>query len=235
VSKDRDVSRPEGELAAVLFDLDGLLVDSEPLWTVAEREIAEELGGTFTPTIKAAMIGQPLPVSVPILLDGLGTPEARAADPDEVAHRLLGHVAELFADALPLQPGALSLLDAVAAAGVPAALVSSSYRELVDTALVVLGAARFAVTVAGDEVSSGKPAPDPYLMAAERLAVAPQRCVVLEDSAAGMHSALAAGCACLLVPTFEPGSVPAGVVVRASLGEVDLELLAALVAGSAAA
>jgi HAD superfamily hydrolase (TIGR01509 family) len=220
---------------AVLFDMDGLLIDSEPLWTVAENEIAGEMGGTFTPTIKAAMIGQALPVAVPLLLAGLGTPAARSADPDDVARRLLARMAELFADHLPLQPGALELVDAVRAAGVATALVSSSYRLLVDSALVVLGTERFTVTVAGDEVSATKPAPEPYLAAAARLAVHPERCVVLEDSAAGMRSALAAGCACLLVPTFAPDELPACVAVYGSLGDVDLEILAGLLRRTSAA
>lgn len=215
--------------AAVLFDMDGLLIDSEPIWTVAEREIAHELGGEFTPTIKEAMIGQALPVAVPILLEGLGTPQALAADPAEVGRRLLTLVAELFRAELPLQPGALKLLELVREFGIPTALVSSSYRLLVDTALVALGVERFDVTVAGDEVSGTKPAPDPYLAAAEHLGVDPQQCVVLEDSNAGMRSALAAGCACVLVPTFAPDEVPTGVVVHDTLETVDLVTLARLV------
>jgi HAD superfamily hydrolase (TIGR01509 family) len=231
----RTVPTEDSLPAAVLFDMDGLLIDSEPLWTVAEREIAAELGGEFTPTIKAAMIGQALPVAVPILLEGLGTPQSLTADPDDVGSRLLRLVAELFAADLPLQPGALELLEVVRGAGIPTALVSSSYRLLVDTALGVLGADRFDVTVAGDEVSASKPAPEPYLTAAARLGVNPAGCVVIEDSDAGMRSALAAGCACVLVPTFAPDEVPAGVHVYATLDPVDLEVLAALTRGSAAA
>jgi HAD superfamily hydrolase (TIGR01509 family) len=230
-----ELSRGASELtlpAAVLFDMDGLLVDSEPLWTVAEREIAADLGGEFTAGIKAAMIGQTLPMAVPILLDGLGTAAARAADPDAVAQQLLARVAQLFADDLPLQPGALRLLEVVRSFDIPAALVSSSYRLLVDTALVVLGTERFATTVAGDEVTAGKPSPAPYLLAAERLGLAPGDCVVLEDSAAGMRSAVAAGCGCVLVPSFPVADVPDGVLVHETLETVDLEVLAAAVAGS---
>lgn len=219
--------------AAVLFDMDGLLIDSEPLWTVAERAVAAELGGEFTPTIKAAMIGQTLPIAVPILLEGLGTPQAQAADPVEVGQRLLAQVAELFRDELPLQPGALKLLEVVREFDVPTALVSSSYRLLVDTALIALGTDRFDVTVAGDEVAASKPAPAPYLAAAEQLGVDPRHCVVVEDSPAGMRSALAAGCGCVLVPTFAPDEVPAGVAVHDTLETVDLEVLARLVPGSA--
>ena len=212
---------------AVLFDMDGLLIDSEPLWTVAEREIALDLGGTFTPTIKAAMIGKALPLAVPILLAGLATPAALAADPQEVGRRLLARVAELFAAELPLQPGALRLMERVREVGIRIGLVSSSYRLLVDTALVALDAERFDVTVAGDEVAASKPAPEPYFAAAARLGVDPRNCVVLEDSDAGMRSALAAGCGCLLVPTFPASNVPAGVRVHATLEAVGLVELAA--------
>ncbi len=212
--------------AAVLFDMDGLLLDSEPLWTIAEEQVAVELGGTFTHEIKAAMIGQTLPVSVPRLLEGLGTTAARAADPGEVGRRLLALVADLYARHLPLQPGAKELLETVGSRDVPMALVSSSYRLLVDTALGVLGAGRFAATVAGDEVPASKPAPDPYLLAAAHLGVDPARCVVLEDSDAGMRSALAAGCACVLVPTFRPEVVPEGVAMHETLETVDLRVLA---------
>jgi HAD superfamily hydrolase (TIGR01509 family) len=214
--------------AAVLFDMDGLLIDSEPLWTVAEREIAAELQGTFTPAIKAAILGQALPRAVPLMLDGLATPAARAADPQRVADQLLHRVADLFAADLPLQPGALKLLEVVRGAGIPAGLVSSSYRRLVDTALAVLGPERFAVTVAGDEVTASKPDAAPYRAATERLGVDPARCVVLEDSAAGMASALAAGCPCVLVPTFPVDGTPPGVVVHDSLETVDLQVLADL-------
>jgi HAD superfamily hydrolase (TIGR01509 family) len=211
--------------AAVLFDMDGLLIDSEPIWTVAEREIAAELGGEFTPQIKASMIGQALTTAVPLLLTGLDTPAARAADPAEVGRRLLARMAELFADELPLQPGARQLLDLTRSSGIPTALVSSSYRLLVDAALVVLGTESFDATVAGDEVTATKPAPDPYLIAADRLGVDPSLCLVLEDSMAGVQSALAAGCRCILVPTFSPDEIPDGVDVHPTLERVDLVTL----------
>jgi HAD superfamily hydrolase (TIGR01509 family) len=219
-----DTSLPlEGLLpAAVLFDMDGLLIDSEPIWTVAEHEIAGELGGEFTPLIKASMIGQALSTAVPLLLTGLDTPAARAADPAEVGRRLLTRMAELFADELPLQPGARDLLELTRFHGIPMALVSSSYRLLVDAALNVLGKDTFDATVAGDEVTATKPAPDPYLIAAEQLGVDPHLCLVLEDSMAGVESALAAGCRCILVPTFSPDVIPEGVDVHPTLERVDL-------------
>jgi HAD superfamily hydrolase (TIGR01509 family) len=221
--------------AAVLFDLDGLLVDSEPLWTIAEHKVAASLGGSFTPALKAAMIGKRLDLAVRILLDGLDTPQSRAADPEKVGVELMGHTAELFAAGIALQPGAQQLLDVLAAARVPLALVSSSYRRLVDAALLGVGAHRFAVSVAGDEVQHGKPDPEPYLTATKALGVVPARCVVLEDAPAGMASAAAAGCACVYVPTFPDDPQTQGTsglapraVQRASLSDVDLALLSRL-------
>jgi HAD superfamily hydrolase (TIGR01509 family) len=224
--------------AAVLFDLDGLLVDSEPLWTIAEHKVAESLGGKFTPELKERMIGKRLDLAVGVLLDGLDTAQARAADPHTVGQELMAHTAALFAEGVPLQPGAEQLLDALAAAHVPLALVSSSYRQLVDAALIGVGAHRFAVSVAGDEVTHGKPDPEPYVTAAKELGVVPARCVVLEDARAGLDSAIAAGCACIYVPTFpadkqDPDSsageqLPSRAVQRSSLLDVDLHLLSEL-------
>ena len=217
--------------AAVLFDLDGLLVDSEPLWTVAEEHVAAGLGGVFTPELKARMIGKRLDLAVGILLEGIDTEQARAADPAEVANRLLEETAKLFAAGVALQPGAEQLLDALGQARVPLALVSSSFRVLVDAALESVGASRFAVSIAGDEVTHGKPDPEPYLTAARKLGVVPARCVVLEDAPAGLASAISAGCACVFVPTFahhEDAPLPDRAVVRESLTEVDLDLLSQL-------
>jgi HAD superfamily hydrolase (TIGR01509 family) len=245
--------REQAPPAAVFFDLDGLLVDSEPLWTIAEHKVAESLGGTFTPELKERMIGKRLDLAIGVLLDGLDTPQARAADPHTVGQELMAHTAALFAEGVPLQPGAEQLLDVLAAANVPLALVSSSYRQLVDAALTGVGAHRFAVSVAGDEVAHGKPDPEPYLTAAKELGVVPARCVVLEDARAGLDSAIAAGCACVYVPTFPADNEPADnepahkepahkepehsyageqlpprAVQRPSLLEVDLRLLSEL-------
>jgi len=195
-------------LEAVLWDMDGLLVDTEPLWTLAEQELAVRLGGAFTADLKAAIVGTRLDVAVPLFLEHLGhevTPEAVR----ESAGWLLARMVELFERPLPLQPGAAALLKAVDDAGVPQALVSSSFRVLVD-AVLAHGAGPFATTLAGDEVVRGKPDPEPYLTAAARLGVDPVRCVVLEDSPAGVASGEAAGCAVVAVPSvagvvFEPG------------------------------
>ncbi len=222
----RRVAEPPG---AVLFDLDGLLVDSEPLWTIAEDRVAARLGGVFTPDLKAEMIGKRLDLAVQILLAGLDTPQASSADPAAVGESLMAEMTGLLAAGVTLQPGAGELLDELANARVPLALVSSSFRRLVDAALICVGAHRFVVSIAGDEVEHGKPDPEPYLTATRALRVVPARCVVLEDAPAGVASAIAAGCACVYVPTFaSEGELPDRAVARESLREVDLELLSQL-------
>lgn len=218
---------------AVLWDMDGLLIDSEPLWTVAESELATRLGGVFTADLKAAMVGTRLEHAVPVLLSGLGVePTARAIE--QAASWLLERVAQLFRGDLPLRPGAAELLRELDEASVPQALVSSSYRVLVD-AVLAGGIGPFVTTVAGDEVEHGKPHPEPYLVAAARLGVDPTRCVVLEDAPAGVTSGTAAGCAVVAVPSV-PGvafaPAPRRLVV-ASLADLKAEDLSRLLAVAA--
>ncbi|MGF7236198.1 MAG: HAD family hydrolase [Frankia sp.] len=234
---------PVGPLpGAVLFDMDGLLVDSEPVWTIAEQEVAAELGGVFTAEIKAAMLGRGVVTAVPIMLAMLGG-AAATADPVAVGARMVARTIELFRepDRLSFMPGAVELLERLVGAGVPTALVSSSYRPLMATVLDLvetrLGPGRFPVTVAGDEVARAKPAPDAFLEALARLGRDPAECVVLEDSEAGARAGLAAGCATVLVPSTHyaegrsPYPLPAAlreVTVVPSLVGVTPTLLATL-------
>jgi HAD superfamily hydrolase (TIGR01509 family) len=219
--------------AAVLFDMDGLLVDTEPVWTVAEVELARALGGEFTPELKAAIVGTRLEVAVPTILRWYGG----ATDDETVARTagwLLGRMVELFAQPPLVLPGVADLLVDLADAGVPCALVSSSYRVLVD-AVLAHGLGPFELTLAGDEVRQGKPHPEPYLTAAAALGVDPMRCVVLEDSPAGVASAEAAGCAVVAVPSvagvrFEPAPQRLVVASLADVGLVDLAGLLELAA-----
>ena len=217
-------------LAAVLWDMDGLLVDSEPLWTTAEIDLAAELGGTWSDQLKAAIAGTRLDVAVPAILEHYGRP----ADPPTVAWAsqfLLDRMVGLYAENPPLLEGVTDLLAAVDAAGVPQALVSSSYRVLVD-AVLAHGYGRFALSLSGDEVTHGKPHPEPYLTAAERLGVDPRACVVLEDSAAGVLAGEGAGCAVVAVPSVPGVSILPSprTLVRTSLAEVSLADLEALTA-----
>lgn len=214
---------------AVLWDMDGLMIDSEPLWTRAEQELAVSLGGTWDAEVKARIVGTRLDVAVPTILTCFAV-EASAERVRTTAAWLLHRMVELFAqDELPLLPGVRSLLAALADEQVPMALVSSSYRVLVD-AVLAGGVGPFAVTIAGDEVDRGKPAPDPYVLAASRLGVDVTRCVVLEDSPAGVASGEAAGCAVVAVPSVPGVSLaPAArrlvVATLADVGPADLRAL----------
>ncbi len=215
---------------AVLWDMDGLLVDTEPTWTIAEEELAARLGGTWSDALKAEVVGTRLEVAVPTILRWYGV-EPLPTVVAETSAWLLGRMVELFAGPIEVRPGARELLDLLAALDIPVALVSSSYRVLVD-AVLRHGVGPFPVTVAGDEVVHGKPEPEPYLTASARLGVAPAHCVVLEDSPAGVASGLAAGCAVLAVPSVAGVAFPPRPRQRvlASLTEVDAAVLRALVA-----
>ncbi|OKI60524.1 HAD family hydrolase [Micromonospora sp. CB01531] len=209
----------------MLFDMDGTLVDSEKLWDVALQELAAVYGGTLSDTARKSMIGTSMAASMRILHDDLGQPER---DPQASAEWINARILELFRTGLQWRPGALALLRAVRAAGIPTALVTSSVRPLVEVAMDTLGRDSFDAVVCGDEVDSVKPHPEPYLAAARLLGVPIARCVAIEDSATGVASALAAGAAVLAVPAEVPLPPTDGVHLLESLSGADLELLAAL-------
>jgi len=195
-------SRPG--LQAVLWDMDGLLVDTEPVWTLAEEELATRLGGTWSDELKVKIAGTRLESSVPTMLTWYGV-EATPTVVAETSASLLARMVDLYATEVRVLPGVVELLDQLRRDEVTVALVSSSYRILVD-AVLAHGLGPFALTLAGDEVSHGKPHPEPYLTACARLGVDPARCVVLEDSGSGVASAEAAGCAVVGVSSV-PGIV----------------------------
>jgi HAD superfamily hydrolase (TIGR01509 family) len=211
----------------VLFDMDGTLVDSEKIWDVTLDELATRLGGELSAPTRQAMVGSNLASSLQMLHDDLGI---AAGDLDGDARWLLDRTKHYFGHGLPWQAGARELLDAVHAAGIPTALVTSTHRDLVDVALRSIGAHYFDVEVCGDEVSHNKPHPEAYLTAAALLGVAAVDCVAIEDSPTGIAAAEAAGCAVLAVPSEVP--VPPGPLrtVRDSLVGVDVACLTALLA-----
>jgi HAD superfamily hydrolase (TIGR01509 family) len=220
-----------GRLAAVLFDMDGTLTDSEPVWDEALRELARWLGGSLSEQARAATVGTNVPISVGIVHRDVGRPDA---DPVRSAEKLVAEAGARFAGGLVWKPGARELVDAVRAAGIPAALVTNTERALVRLALGPLVEELFAVSVCGDEVPHTKPAPDPYAKAAALLGVSPDTAVAIEDSPTGVASASAAGCPVLVVPA-EGTSVPPGPgrTFTDSLLDVTVPDLAALVTRAA--
>jgi HAD superfamily hydrolase (TIGR01509 family) len=211
-------------LAAVLFDMDGLLVDTEPLWFEAETEVMERLGGPWTTQDQAALLGGSMERSVGYLLARATTP----APPAAVERWLMeGMLAGAKAGRVTVLPGARELLAEVAAAGLPYALVTSSLRPFVEAVLAATGF-RFPVIVCGDDVPVTKPDPAPYQLAAKLLDVEPGRCVALEDSPNGVASATAAGCLVVAVPSFVAVPAAPGRLVVSSLTDVSLGNVRAL-------
>lgn len=208
--------------------MDGTLVDSEKLWDVALLELAQRYGSTLSQRARRAMVGTSMAVSMDILHEDLGQEWRDAA---AGAAWLEERVAQLMVTDLRWRPGASGLVRAVRAAGIPTALVTSTARGLVELALETLGRDSFDVVVCGDEVSATKPDPAPYLTAARLLEVPIDRCVAIEDSPAGVTSALAAGAAVLAVPSEVPIDSTDGVHLLESLTTADLDLLNALLPG----
>lgn len=202
--------------AAVLWDMDGTLVDTEPYWIAAEHEIVEEHGGTWTQELSHQLVGKDLIVAATFIRDN----SAVDWSPEQIVDEMLARVIVKVHEHMPWRPGARELLSALKAEGVPSALVTMSWRSLADAVLAELPDGTFEVVVTGDEVSHGKPHPEPYRAAARLLGVSPQDCVAIEDSPTGVSSAVAAG-----VPTL---AVPHVVTVPEMAGAVHLDSLAGL-------
>jgi HAD superfamily hydrolase (TIGR01509 family) len=213
------------ELQGVLFDMDGLLVDSEPLWFEVECAVMARLDGRWSEADQQALIGGSLPRTVSYLLARAGRP----ASPEDVGRWLVeGMTSLLMSRPLTMLPGAGELLAEVRAAGIPHALVTSSERPIMDAVLRQLGVG-FTATVCADDVTRGKPDPEPYLRAASLLGADPRACVALEDSPNGVASAEAAGCKLIAVPSLVPIRARDGRRIAASLSQVNLALLRDLV------
>jgi HAD superfamily hydrolase (TIGR01509 family) len=212
-------------LQGVLFDMDGLLVDSEPIWFEAECAVMARLHGKWSEADQHALVGGSLPHTVSYLLARAERPASR----EEVGRWLVdGMTSLLMSRSLAMLPGAAELLAEVRAAGLPHALVTSSERPIMDAVLLQLGVG-FTATVCAGDVATSKPAPDPYLLATSLLGTDPRSCAALEDSPNGVASAEAAGCRVVAVPSLVPIPARPGRVVAASLSEVDLAVLRRLV------
>jgi HAD superfamily hydrolase (TIGR01509 family) len=217
----------ETGLAAVLFDMDGTLVDSEKLWGAALQALARHHGGELSEPGRLAMLGRNEADSMAIFYAdiGLSDPDYRA-DVRFIADQMV----ELYATKLTWRPGAAELVEEVRAAGVPTALVTSTGRPLVEVALdSLLGRDTFDVLVCGTDVAAPKPDPESYQTAAARLGVPIGRCVAIEDSPAGVASALGAGAVVVGVPAEIPLAQVDGAHLVSSLTEVDHAYLTRLV------
>jgi HAD superfamily hydrolase (TIGR01509 family) len=198
---------------AVVFDLDGLLIDSEQVWDDVRETLARERGGHYTEQSQRDMMGMSAPEWSRYMHDRVGLTES----PEEINLVVVERMLERYAAGPPWIPGALDAVRRMASA-FTLGLASSSNRELIDVVLAAGGiAGLFSATVSSEEVARGKPAPDVYLEAARRLGVAPARCVAVEDSHSGILSAKAAGMVCIAVPNahYPPGE---------AAGEADLLL-----------
>ncbi|MFN8222157.1 MAG: HAD family phosphatase [Gaiellales bacterium] len=176
--------------AAVVFDMDGVIVDTEHVWDEVREELVRDWGGRHVPTAQLDMMGMSSPEWSAYLHDVVGLRQSPQEINDEVVRRMLAR----YEIELPVVAGAVDAISTLADRGLPLAVASSSNRPLIDGVLEALGIAdRFAVTVSSEEVARGKPAPDVYLEAARRLGVAAARCVAVEDSTNGITAAAAAG------------------------------------------
>ncbi|HEY3070409.1 MAG TPA: HAD family phosphatase [Gaiellaceae bacterium] len=211
---------------AVVFDLDGVLLDSEHVWDEARRELARERGGRWHERASRDMMGMSSLEWSRYMHDVVGVPDP----PKEISAEVVRRLERIYRANLPLFDGAARAVERLAARW-PLGLASSSNRELIDLVLELSGLARyFRVTVSSEEVAHGKPAPDVYLEAARRLGVEADRCVAVEDSENGIKAAKAAGMRVLAIPNplYPPGEDAVALAddVLASLDELTPERLA---------
>jgi HAD superfamily hydrolase (TIGR01509 family) len=209
---------------AVLWDMDGTLVDTEPSWIAAEYALVAAHGGTWSDQHAHALVGNPLLVSAEYIrrYGGVTLPA------ETIVEQLIDRVVADVERRVAWRPGARELLEALRAAGVPCALVTMSWARLADAVVSTLPEGTFAAVVTGDQVRHGKPHPEPYLEAARRLGVDIDDCVAIEDSQTGAASAQAAGAAVVAVPHVVPVPPAPGRVVVASLAGLTPAGLAAL-------
>ncbi|MDP5228663.1 MULTISPECIES: HAD family phosphatase [Arthrobacter] len=210
--------------AAVLFDMDGTLVDTERLWWDAVADVAFGLGHRLGSEDGPDVLGRPSGHTAAHLLATL--PSASTLTAEELSERLDQAFTELVAQEVVPRPGAMDLLRLLASEGIPTAIVSASPRRVVELVRDRLGHELFTLVVAVEDTPASKPAPDPYLEAARRLGAEPSACVVVEDSPVGLAAAEAAGCPVVVVPSTVPIEEAPGRTLLGSLTEVTLPVLA---------
>ena len=213
-------------IEAVVFDLDGIIVDTEHVWDDVRQQLAQERGGRWHDDASRDMMGMSSPEWSRYMHDVIGLPET----PEEINAEVVRRMEAGYRESLPLIPGAVEAVERLAARW-PLGLASSSNRVLIDLALEASGLARhFRATASSEEVPRGKPAPDVYLEAARRLDVSPERCAGIEDSENGIRSAKAAGMRVLAIPNpqFPPAAdaLAEADLVLASIRELTPEAVA---------
>lgn len=212
---------------ALLVDQDGTLVDSEPVWERAERDLTESLGGVLTAQMRRTMVGAPLSVTVEAILEASGA----RLPPEEVGEVLVGRVAEILRTSPVrwIQP-VVDLMDRCRRTGARTALVTSSYRQIADVVAPRIPGG-VDLVVAGDDVARAKPAPDAFIEAARRLGVPLERCLVLEDSPSGVEAGLASGARVVAIPNQLEIPARTGLSRVASADELDAQTLGRIMSG----
>ncbi|MDG2497192.1 MAG: HAD family phosphatase [Aquiluna sp.] len=210
---------------AVLWDMDGTLIDSEPYWLLSEARLAREYGGSWSEEDGKQLIGNDLYQASDFLKDRFGIKDKST---QQVIDQLTREVIEQLKTKLPWRPGALELLVDLKKAGVKTALVTMSMRSMALAVTEQIDFKAFDIVVAGDDVKHGKPHPEPYLRAAELLGVPANQCVALEDSPTGLASAEAAGCHAIGITNIINLSQGPKRKILSSLTEVSAENLEAL-------
>lgn len=210
---------------AVLLDMDGTLVDTEPYWMAAEHELTARHGVTWTHEDALGLVGNPLTVSAKVLHDA-----GVAMEQADIVDWLVAAVKTRIEHTVPWRPGMLDLLASLKDAGVPCAIVTMSYRELAEGVAAGVPEGTFATIVPGDEVTHGKPHPEPYLTAAQRLGVDVTGCVAVEDSPVGISSALASGARTIGVEAVVPVAARPGLSRLRTFDGVGLETIARVAA-----
>jgi len=229
MTTEEPLPRPRSGLPfdAVAFDMDGLLVDTEPLWWRAEAEVAEAMGGHWTEADSRECVGGPMEKVAAIIIASAGH-----GDSDQIISDVIARVIALLAtEPVRWLPGARELLAHLQSQAVPHALVSASPRPIVDAVLGALGdsAASLRFSISADDVTQTKPAPDPYLEAARRFGCDPDRLLVFEDSPTGTTSAVASGAFVVAVPHVGGVQEQPRLRVMGSLMGLDVDALAACV------
>jgi HAD superfamily hydrolase (TIGR01509 family) len=214
--------------SAVVFDLDGVLVDSEEIWNDARRELVEQAGGTWRGDAQRTMMGMSSAEWSRYVRNALGVPMS----PDAISAAVVERLERLYRERLPLVPGAREAVTALASRW-PLAIASSANRSIIALVLELAELADcFQAAVSSEEVAHGKPAPDVYLEAARRISCEPASCAAVEDSANGVRAAAAAGMRVIAIPNRsfppEPDELASADVVLPSIAALDVEVVAAL-------